>query len=795
MNKRRFIILDGIIAKTSTNSFLRSVSHKKTASQTALINLITVFSVIFFSSCNVTKLIPEDKYLVTKNRVYIHYNDSIAKSAKVKGHSLTKYIPLSQTPNSRFFGMDISTWLYMKSKPENNNWWNKTLRRVGQEPRYYNAVERERSEKNMNIYMASIGYLDNTITSHAEYKKKRAYLKYDVVSSKPYYIDSVWYNFNDESLAKYVLSDSSSMLIKKDALFMREVLNQERQRIAKILNNKGFYTFTANNINYLIDTSHATNGVNIQLNVNKRLVQNKLESHKIYKINNVHVYPDFNGLIDSTTVIDTVSYNNIDFIYQNGKINVKTKPLYRQVRFAPSDTWLPESVENTTRSFMNMQYYKTMSIDFTNVNQSDTTGYGYLDSHIRLIPSKIHNIKVEGEISSSPNYTSLIARLGYSNKNIFKHSEVFDISFNAGYDIMYSKAKNDAYQFGVDASLSFPKLVVPFIVKHTKFIHNIESQVSIGYDIQNRPDYRRHILTTEFGYKWSNGKHLRFRYNPISINYIGLPRVSQDYLDGITNEYLKNTYTNQLIVGTNFNVIYNKENIFGSNYILKLNVETAGNTLYLGGLVFGQKKHTNSTGNNYFTILGEQYAQYARMDVDFSYKYNFLGKSSIVSRFYAGIGTGYGNSQTMPFERFFYAGGNTSMRGWQIRGLGPGGKIFTDNNISYANSLGDIRLELNLEGRFPILGPITGAVFFDLGNVWSNGHGETDPSAIFHFDEFYKQLGFNTGVGIRLDFDFLVLRLDWGIILHDPNKIAGNRWMQRFSLNDTTLHFAIGYPF
>lgn len=796
MNRMEFMMLCVLrIAKTNIGLFLRTVLHRESLSRGVVINVIAIFFAISLSSCSVSKLIPEGKSLIVKNHVYIHYNDSTASGAKVKESSLEDYIPLSQTPNSRFFGMDYSMWLYMQSNPDKDNWWNNTLRKIGQEPRYYSAEDADRSKKNMNIYMSSIGYLDNTLTAKVEYNKKGAIVRYDITPHNPYYIDSVWYNFEDKNLAKYILQDSSSMLIKKGNLLTRDAMIKERQRISKILNNKGFYTFTINDIDYLVDTTHATNRAFVQLNINKRRFQNRVEEHKIYKINNIFVYPNFNGLIDSLTHIDTVRYNNVSYLYQNGDINIKTKPLSRQVRFAHGDTWLPEKIENTNSSFLNMKYYKTASIDFDNIPNIDTTEFGYLDSYIRLVPAKIHGVKADGEISSNANYTSIIARMGYSNKNIFKHSETFDISFNAGYDLFYNKSKTDAYQFGVKTSLSFPKLVVPFVVKSSSFIHNIESKISFGYDIQNRPDYRRNIFTTTFGYKWSNGKQLVFLYNPVSISYIGLPRVSEEYLGTITNPYLKNTYTDQLIAGTTFGVLYNKEKTYGSNYTLKANFETAGNTLYLGAVVFNQKRKTSRVGGEHFTVFGERYAQYIRADVDFSYKYNFLGKSAIVARAYAGIGTGYGNSITMPFERSFYAGGNASMRGWQIRALGPGGKTLTEENLKYPNSLGDIRLEMNLEGRFPIIGPIHGAVFLDVGNIWSNGKGETDKSAIFYFDKFYKQLAFNTGAGIRLDLDFFVIRLDWGIILHNPNNIAGQRWIRKFNFDNTALHFAIGYPF
>lgn len=796
MNRKGFIALcEWGIAKTDLAQFLHTSSQRRTLSGGALINMLPLFFFLFFCSCSVTKLIPEGKSLLSKNRINIHYSDSIPKDVRVKSGSLIDYIPLSQTPNTRFLGADFSTWLYMKSDSTKNNWWNKTLRRIGKEPRYYNAEDTDRSKTNMNIYMSSVGYLNNSVTAQVEHRKNSITVTYDIIPKDPFYIDSVWYNFNDKSLAKYILQDSLSMLIKKGDVLTRDAMQHERQRISKMLNDKGFYTFSINDIDFLVDTLHTKNRALLQININKRYSQNKYEDHKIYKINNIYVYPNFDGLIDSLTPIDTVRYDGVDYLYQYGDLNIKTKPLSRQVLFATGDTWSSDGIENTTSRFLNMKYYKRASIDFENIPDLDTAQFGYLDSYIRLTPSKIGSIKVDGELSSNSNYASITARLGYSNKNIFKHSEVFDISFNASYDFFYNKQKKDAYQFGFKTSLSFPKLIVPFVANSLRHAHDIESQISIGYDIQNRPDYLRHIATTSFGYKWSNDKRLRFSYNPISINYIGLPRVSEGYLDNITNPYLRNTYTDQFILGTNFGIVYNKEKAYGSNFVLKGNVETAGNSLYLGGMVFDQNQKTSDIGEKYYTLFGKKYAQYARANVDFSYKYNFLGKSAIVARVYAGAGAGYGNSTVMPFERSFYAGGNTSMRGWQIRALGPGGKALTAGELAYPNSLGDIRLEMNLEGRFPIFGPIHGALFMDLGNIWSNGKGETEASAIFRFDQFYKQLGFNTGAGVRLDFDFFVIRFDWGIILHNPNNIQGDRWIKKFNIDDTSFHFAIGYPF
>ncbi len=730
--------------------------------------------------------------MVTRNSIHIIYPDSVPRSEKIRKSTPLNYIPLSQTPNGRIFGMDVRTWWYMKSNINKDNWGNKALRKIGKAPVYYDSEQTDLSVENMKIYMQSIGFLDADINVGVNFVKQKAFVNYHITTNNLYTIDSISYAFNDNYIKEYIIKDSANILIQKGDVFARELLESERQRIEENLNQQGFYTFTTNNIDYLVDTTHSTKTANVQININKL---KDSTNHKIYKIRNINIYPDYKLNSPDSAYQNLFTINSNDYYYPDGKILLKSKAIDRKILFQKDSVWTPKKIENTALNLLNMSYVKTSTIDFNIVNTPDTSAYGYLDTYIKIVPASKYSIKAEGEVSSNSNYTSLIARFGYGNKNIFKHSEDFDISFNAGYDLFYNRDKKDAYQFGVKTSLSFPKLLAPFRVRTDKFIYDIKSAISLSYDIQNRPDYKRHIVNASFGYKWSNGKNLSFYYNPASLTYIDLPWVNPDYLNSITNPYLKNTYTNQVIAGTNFGFIYKRENAIGSNFILKSNLETAGNTMYLGAKVFDAKKQTNSANEEFYDILGIRFAQYARLDMDFSYKYNFTSKLAIVSRFNFGIGSGFGNSSSMPFERLFYSGGNSSMRGWQIRALGPGSKQLTPEELSYPNSLGDIKLELNLEGRFAIWGPLRGAVFFDLGNIWSNGKGEKDKDAIFYFDSFYKQLGFNTGIGVRVDLSFFILRLDWGIILHDPNQVAGQRWINDFNLDKTALHFSIGYPF
>ena len=226
--------------------------------------------------------------------------------------------------------------------------------------------------------------------------------------------------------------------------------------------------------------------------------------------------------------------------------------------------------------------------------------------------------------------------------------------------------------------------------------------------------------------------------------------------------------------------------------LVRINAELAGNTVDLLSHLLSHPVE----GKDYYNLLGIRYSQYFRADINASQRIMLGEKCSMAGRVYAGLGIAYGNSQAIPFDRMFYAGGSNSMRGWAPRTLGPGSSPLPEN-VVYPTQLGDMKLEANLEFRFPIWSMFHGATFFDVGNIWYMGHDGVDypEGSVFHFNEFYKQLGFNTGIGIRLDIKFAILRLDWGIQLHNPNKPVGERWIHNFKWSNTSLNFGVGYPF
>lgn len=286
---------------------------------------------------------------------------------------------------------------------------------------------------------------------------------------------------------------------------------------------------------------------------------------------------------------------------------------------------------------------------------------------------------------------------------------------------------------------------------------------------------------------------------PLDINIVDMKYIDADYYSSLTNDYLRNSYETQLLAGIAVGYTFNNQprNLRGGATMVRFNAETSGNLI--DGVVKAMKKEPAEIDGDYesYDIFGIKYAQYARASLELSHKYPFGRNLAIATRLYGGAAIAYSNSTSVPFDRLFYSGGSNSMRGWSPRTLGPGSSEIPEDDL-YPSQVGDMKLEANIEFRFPIWGMFHGATFLDVGNIWylSNSSGVDDESSIFYAKSFYKQLGFNTGVGLRVDIQFVVIRLDWGIQLHNPNEPMGDRWViNNFKLSNTALNFGVGYPF
>ena len=764
-----------------------------------------------FAGCSVTKHLPEGSYLLTKNKVHTSFPDTLHRSWRVSASELERFIPTSQTPNKRIFGMPFFLWVYNLSDTTKNNWWQRTLRKIGEEPVLLDSASTERSRRDMSLYMQSKGFYESNVTDTIKLHKRKASVDYSVTAGEPFKISGVSYLFSDKSLRNIILADSAASLIKPGDRLDRTVMEAERSRVAAYLENLGYYRFSVNNIRYIIDTLGTPHEGHVTINFVQNVVAGQPEDSRIYRIRNVYIDTDYKPMSGTDSVTyDTLYFRGLNFIAPSGvKRNIRYPVIADAITIYQGSIYSREEVRYTSANISNLRYFRNVNILFSDSGEEDDyvtyVGQGGLDSltdvaegtldcYIQCVPMLRQGYKLDVEASTNTNYTGIALQLGYANKNIFKGAEIFDISGRVAYDFTHNSGKKNSYEFGISTSLTYPRALVPFNLNRYSRRYNVSSKVELSFSKQRRPDYDRTLSSLTFGYNWSNGRYTSYTFRPINLSLIKVPWINEDYLNSIKNPYLRNSYTSQMILGMFGSVTYNTQGTgMDQTFTVKGNLETSGNFLNLISVISESRYHYNKD-ERYYNALGIRYAQYARAEASFVFRQRVRNKGALLWRFLVAGGYAYGNTRSMPFERMIFAGGSTSMRGWQVRTLGPG-FVPQQPREFYPNQVGDLKIETTLEQRFPIYGPVYGAIFLDCGNIWSNGKGESDKEARFYFDTFYKQLALNTGLGLRLDFNYFVLRLDWGIQLRNPGWERGHEWIRSLKFSNTALHFGIGYPF
>ena len=784
--------------------------------------MIVVMLGILCSACSVTRKLSEGEYFL--QRVKIEADKEVPRHERITATTLEQYV--RQTPNKRFLGTNFYVWAYNLANPQKHNWWNDFKRKVGEEPVLLDLSLTHKSAQNLQTYMDSRGYYSSSVSYEIDTTRraKRAYVTYRTHQGEPYRISNISYDFRDRQLAPIIESDTAQSLLKVGGIFDIPTLDKERERIAQYLNNRGYYNFSINNIEYRVDTLAGNRTANVRMIIKPNIVgydergRAIMGNNEIFRIKEINVITDYDPAIAEgdyrKTLIDTTHFEGLNIVSQ-GKPNVRPAVMHTAIPMTPNTIYDASQVDRTYSEIMSLGYFKSARIAFEEIPQGTDTTYAHyagegrkpysprsfeniaennLRCYILCSPTLKQGFNVELEGSTTSSFYGLSATVGYQNRNLFRGLETLNASLTFGYEYMKGKhvARRRANEVGVAVGMQFPRFITPFHIA-TRNINMPRTKLELSFNYQDRPYYRRDLSRVSWTYSWRslNGRY-HYQLRPLDINWINVGYIDNDFFSSLENEYLRQSYLTQAIVGLSASYTYNNQNkhIGGNATLLRANFESAGNLLNLVESIFSEK---TSSGN--YEILGVRYSQYVRGDISLSRKIMLGERTAVAGRVFAGVGVPYGNSSALPFDRLFYVGGSNSMRGWTPRTLGPGNT--PAQNTPYPVQMGDMRLEANLEFRFPIWGMFNGATFFDLGNVWYLGGDRQDipTDGIFRWDDFYKQLGFNTGIGLRVDIKFVILRLDWGVQLHNPNLPEGERWISNLKWKNTALNFGVGYPF
>ena len=744
-----------------------------------------------FASCSVNKFIPEDQYLLDKVHI-------VSDTKEVQPSSFNSYI--RQNPNAKWFSLvKVPMHIYCLSGKDSTSAFNRFLRKLGDAPVIYDAAISEKSKQEIQKAVRNMGYMRAEVQLDTLIKKNKLEVSYRIKAGKPYTIHHIAYHIDDLMIQDFIEKDSASSLLKAGMPFDVVALDQERQRITKLLQNNGYYKFNKDFIVYQADT--IKDSYQVELTMKLLPFQLKKEDtptrHQQYTIRNVNFLTDGDPS-------DTVSYKGLQFLF-NDKPYIRPNTLANFNYIQPKGLYKEQDVQNTYTSMGRLRALKYTNIRFDEVMQNDSA---MLDANLLLTKGKNQSLSFEIEGTNSAGDLGAAASMTFQHRNLFKGSETFTVKVRGAYEAitgLQEGYENDDYkEYGIETSLNFPEFKFPFLSSDYKRRIRATSEVGIDYNSQKRPEFTRTLASASWGYRWVDGKSSQHRFDLLDVSYIYVPWKSDNfraYLENLTdrNSILIKSYEDQLIVRMGYSYTYNsaKDKTLTSNkrnsYSIRVNLEEAGNLLYLGSKAI----HSAPKADKGYEIANIPFAQYVKGDFDFAQNWYIDKRNSFVFHIGMGIAYPYGNSQILPFEKRYFSGGPNSVRGWSVRSLGPGSYRGADGNMNYINHSGDIKLDINLEYRTHLFWKFNGAAFIDAGNIWNIRHYEGQEEGTFRFNRFYKQLAMAYGLGLRFDLDYLIIRFDGGMKAINPMRTGKDKYPflhPKFS-RDFAFHFAVGYPF
>lgn len=749
---------------------------------------------LLLTGCNPTKYVKPNELFLQKNKVKID-------TRKIDKDNLESIV--KQKPNKKILGLfrfHLGVYNLFKEESESNVKLN-----VGEAPVIYDSLLTERTVKQLKLFSDKRGYFDSEVTYNTKTNKNRIKVEYKIKAGEPYRIKSIDYVFEDEEIKKkafYILRQTLLDLAPGN-VFDVDVLDAQREKIKAEMKNLGYYYFNKDFVKYKVDSTVGNKEIAVHLYLNNQKIKDEIndtiisKKHSMYYINDINVYLSKNYKDKNLNDFDTLTFKNTT-VHHEDKLKYRPRMLNHSVSLDKGGLYLLKDQQNTYRHLSELRLFKNVNISFEDI------GNNQLNSNIFLTPSKTKSFSIEGIGTNNGGNLGVEGNLIYQNKNIFRGGEQLTVKLNGGLEIQ--QLINDdqeednsflgifnTFEFGPEVNLEFPRFLLP--IRLDKFSRNSNPKTNLNFllNFQTRPEYSRTLAQVTFGYFWKESQFKKHFINLANISVIDLKPTDefQEKLNNEDNPFILNSFQDHFINSTSYSFIFNSQRVNKTtnfNYF-KLNTEFAGN-IQSGYNSLINKPYDNP-GSESYNIGNIRYAQFVKIDLDFR-SYGQTKVTSFVKRINIGIGKPYGNLDVLPFEKSYYGGGANSIRAWQARSLGPGSlsDSLTKNSI---NQIGELKIEGNLEYRFDITKLFEGAAFVDAGNIWILSEDPNRPNAEIRSDKFWKDVAVGVGLGLRLDFNFFLIRFDLAAKLKDPSSAEP----EKFDLiwRKPTLNLGIGYPF
>ena len=788
-------------------------------------SIIILASSVILASCSMTKNIPEDDQLFTglKSITYEDYeqNDNFTKAQEEVEAALATAPNGSLLGSSYYrlpFSMGVSIWNHYSGKDTGfARWMTKTF---GSQPVLMSWVNPKLRASVAQSVLRNHGYFGAIVDYETITQKnpKTAKISYNVMPGRMYKLDSISIVGFPVEADSMIHATSDESYLKKGDAFVVSNLDAERQRISTLLRNNGYYYYQPGYASYLADTFVVDGKVQLQLKLANDIPREALHKWYIGRI-------DLNLRKSAREqYTDSLKGRFFTIRFSGKKPPIRSRVLMADVKLRPRQLYSHDAYLQSVSKLNATGLFSSVNMALT---PRDTTAQcDTLDLALNCTFDKPWDFYVETNFNArtigrmGPEF-----RMGVTRRNAFRGAEKIDINVHGSYEWATSNNASDMsnYEYGADASVEFPRIIAPFFggnrvsrdrqgnirrdsqgraVRRYRFYSTPSTLAKLSTDVIYRPGYyKMHVVSGEWTYRWQTSAQSRHEFSPLTLKYQFMNSHTSEFDSLMSdNPYLMSTMQDYFVPEMRYTYTYTSP----SSYLHPIRWETtlveSGNGVALYDLATGKKWNDKEK-----EMFKNPYSQFLKIETDFTKTWTLDAASKLVGHINAGYIHVYGNSVWLPNSELFYVGGANSIRALNVRGAGPGAvRSFGNNAADYILRNGSIKFVCNLEYRRQFFGNLYGAVFLDAGNVWTPPGKHFGDSTIdkvyeagnFKWRNFLREQAVGTGLGIRYDLDFLIIRLDWGVALHVPYETSKSGFynIERFK-NSHTLHFAIGYPF
>lgn len=761
---------------------------------------------LLFSACSTTKSIPENDRLFT-GLTEIEYD------APEKGSHYTQTqeevgAALATAPNGALFGSSsvrspfpVGLWVWNEFAGKQNGFAKWMIKSFGTNPVLMSWVNPQLRASVASEVLRAHGYFRGKVNYNIveQCNPKEAKIGYTVNMGHLFTIDTLHYAGFPAAADSLIRSTAAYAKIKAGDAFDVSTLDAERTRISNLFRNNGYFYYQSGYASYLADTVSVPGRVQLRFQEADNIPSVAKRTWAIGRID-IDMRKDYMEQLG-----DSVAYRNLAVHFNGKRAPIRTGVILNSLRIRPGGLYSYLEHQQSATRLASTSLFSLVDFNFT---PRDTTGVcDTLDLRVNLLFDKPYDFYVQGNLTGKTNNRfGPGVTVGLTKRNAFRGGELLDINLKGSYEWQTghhaegTSSRLNSYEYGVDVSLQFPRLIMPYAQKfrrmmwqrfmRTNYFSSPTTTLKFSSDIIRRSTYfTRHIVSGEWTYDLQTSPTSKHQFSPIVFSYEYMRRSSADF-DSVlqANPYLYYTMHDQFIPKMQYVYTYTSPTSMRNPLWWQTTVSESGNILSLAYMLSGKK-----WGKEGKELFNNPYAQFFKIETELVKTWRLTEHSTLVGHVDVGAVWAYGNSKDAPYSEQFYVGGANSIRAFTVRSIGPGSYHDPASAASYyLDQTGDMKFLANLEYRPRLFGNLYGAIFLDAGNVWKM-HDDYRVGGKFQLKNALREMALGTGVGVRYDMDFLVIRLDWGVGLHVPYK-TGFYNVGKFK-DSQSIHFAVGYPF